>query len=371
MIKYDTLYSRDTKNNIRIWYQEQDENKYRTVSGIKDGNCVTSEFTICEGKNSGKKNETTGKEQAEAEIRAKYKKQLKTGYVLSIDDIDNTGFEEPMLAKKLKDREDKVTFPAMLDRKYNGGRVIGKKEGLFSRKGEVWQTIPHIFEELKELFKVYPDLVIDGEGYNHEYRFKLNELMSILRKTKNITKEDLDKSEKIIRYYVYDSYGFDNITEETGCEERRKALKKLFSGFKYIVPVDYVIVNNLEELYTVYQSFVDDGYEGAMYRTINAPYVHNRSSDLLKVKPEDSSEAIIKEIFEGEGNWSGAAKTATLDWNGIVFDATFKGSHEDLGIIFNDKNSWLNREITFLYNGLTGLKKPNFARIDISNCFKS
>jgi ATP-dependent DNA ligase len=132
-----------------------------------------------------------------------------------------------------------------------------------------------------------------------------------------------------------------------------------------------VIVNNLKELYAQYQSFVDDGYEGAMYRTLGAPYSHSRSSELLKVKPEDSSEAVVKKIMEGTGNWSGAAKTATLDWNGIEFDATFKGQYGELQKILKNPSEFLNNRVTFLYNGLTGLNKPNFARIDIANCFKT
>lgn len=30
----------------------------------------------------------------------------------------------------------------------------------------------------------------------------------------------------------------------------------------------------------------------------------------------------------------------------------------------------IDRTVTFLYNGLTGLGTPNYARMDIKNCFK-
>jgi hypothetical protein len=48
----------------------------------------------------------------------------------------------------------------------------------------------------------------------------------------------------------------------------------------------------------------------------------------------------------------------------------FKGTYEKRAVILKDKKNWLDKEVTFLYNGLTGLGTPNFARIDISNCFK-
>ena len=53
---YKTLYSRDNLGNIRVWWCEQENEKYRMCSGIKDSeNIVKSEWTICEGKNTGNK----------------------------------------------------------------------------------------------------------------------------------------------------------------------------------------------------------------------------------------------------------------------------------------------------------------------------
>jgi ATP-dependent DNA ligase len=368
---YDTLYSLDSVGNIRIWFMSQNGSEYTTTSGLEGGQLVTSEPTIASSKNVGKTNETSAAEQATLEIQAKYTKQLKTGYFKDKKDIYSSLYVEPMLAKKLCDRLDKITFPAMLDRKYNGGRIIFTKNGPFSRKGEKWLTVPHIVESLSPIFDKYPDLVLDGEGYNHDFRFNLNDLMSILRKTKNISDSDLLESKNIVKYYVYDCYGFDGVTQKTGCLERRAAAHILLKDVKYITVVDHKIVNDLDEIYAHYDSFINDGYEGAMYRSLNAPYENKRSSHLLKIKPENDSEAVIASIHEGLGNWSGAAKTATLNWRGESFDATFKGTYEQLQSILKTPKNWIGKEVTFLYNGLTGKNIPNFARIDFSNCFKS
>jgi hypothetical protein len=99
-------------------------------------------------------------------------------------------------------------------------------------------------------------------------------------------------------------------------------------------------------------------------------YEHKRSKNLLKVKPEMDSEAKILKVIEGSGNWGGTAKTATLDWNGKVFDATFKGTQEQLREILKNKSAWVGKTVTFLYNDITGLGTPNFARIDVDNCIK-
>jgi hypothetical protein len=88
------------------------------------------------------------------------------------------------------------------------------------------------------------------------------------------------------------------------------------------------------------------------------------------MKPESDQEGIIIDVLEGSGNWGGVAKMFTLAWEGKTFNATIKGSHEDCLNILRHPEEWINKEVTFLYNDLTGLGVPNYPRVDINNCFK-
>ncbi len=363
---YPVLYSRDSKNKVRVWFLEQKDNSYRTVAGLIDGQQVISEYTTVEGKNINKANETSPTEQATAEIESKYTKQLKTGYFEDIADIDKDLYISPMLAKNFTDRLDKIIYPVLVDIKYNGGRVITQKSGQFSRKGEVYHSIPHLYESMGFLFKKHPKLFTDGEGYNHEYRFKLNEIMKLLRKSVHITPQDLKDSRDKIKYYIYDGYGWDNITAETKQFERRAALIKLLQDIPYIIPVTGKIAENEKEVWKIYQEYVDEGFEGAVVR-LDDVYSHKRASCLLKVKPEDSEEGIIVDIQSGEGNWAGAGKVITLRWNNMEFNATFKGDRDRCVQFLKDKKQWIGREVQFFFNGKTGLGTPNFARMDIDN----
>lgn len=369
-----TLYARSNKGAILEWDIEIEGNKYRTITGQQGGKKIISEWTEATGKNTGQANATTDEQQANFEADAKWKKKIKReGYWENINDIDNKGlFIEPMLAQKLRDHPDKVKLPCMVDKKYNGGRVVATAPGVYTRKGEQYASIPHIVDSLSPLFDKYPNLLLDGEGYNHDLRFQLNELMSILRTTKpsKLTSELLDRSERIVRLYVYDGYGFEGITASTGNLERRKALKELLHNVPYVVWVPYRVANTLEEVYKIYDEDVSEGYEGSMIRNIHAPYEHKRSYNLLKVKPTDDSEGIILRIDEGDGNAQGLAATAYLRWNGKEFNATFKGSESVRTTIWKEKDNWIGQEVTFLYNGLTGLGKPNSAKIDPANCFQ-
>ena len=369
-----TLYSRSSHGAILEWDIEVDGDKFRTITGQQGGNKITSKWTVAKAKNTGQANATTADEQAYIEAVAKWKKKIKReGYWEDIKDIDKTPrFIEPMLAHKLRDHANKVVLPCMVDKKYNGGRVVSVAEGSFTRKGEQYMAFPHIVEALKPLFDKYPDLLLDGEAYNHDLRFKLNELMSIIRTTKGSKLNDalFARSEQIVRLYVYDGYGFDGITADTGNLERRKALKDLLKGIPYVVWVPYRIANTMDEVYAIYGEDVKEGYEGSMIRNFNAPYEHKRSYNLLKVKPEDDDEGVIVAINEGTGNTSGLAATATLKWQGKTFEATFMGSIETRQLILKEADKWIGQTVTFLYNGLTGLGTPNYARIDPDNCFQ-
>lgn len=372
-MKYPNLYARDSLGNIRVWCMEQDGDKYRTVSGLVEGEKVTSEWTVAKPKNKGKKNETTGETQAASEVESKYKKQRKTGYFDDIKNVDKTQYVEPMLAKLYKDYHDEIDLKKgewLLQTKYNGMRCIATKEGLFTRKGEKYLSCPHIEAALKSFFDAHPGAVLDGELFNEKYRQQLNEISKLVRKTVNISSADLEKSKELVHYYIYDGYGF-GLDKEHPYHERKQWIDSNVVGkYTHVAKVEDFHIASREDLEDRYQALVDVGHEGAILRNKAMKYEHKRSKSLLKVKPEMDSEAKILKVIEGSGNWGGTAKTATLDWDGKVFDATFKGTQKQLKEVLNNQSKWVGKTVTFLYNDTTGLGTPNFARIDVDNCFK-
>ena len=375
---YDTLYAKSNAGKTLIWFVEQDSNSYRTTSGQLDGKKVTTDWTVCYGKNIGRANQTSGVEQACSEIDALYTKKLKQKYKKSIDDIDTKSFFQPTLAKKYSDYASKINFfdgSWLAQNKFNGVRAVATKDGIFSRTGERWLTVPHIHESLKYHFSVFPDDVLDGELYNYDLRQNLNELISIVRTTVNITPEILVKSEKIVKFYVYDTF---NITNDVDKYIHRKQVID-----NYIIPMhseylrkveDYEIKSE-EELNILFDSIIADGGEGLILRKKNSLYECKRSKNLLKMKVDDDDECIILDIHDADGNWANKCKTFTVKWidkKGVerIFDASLKGDMPDAIEIWNNKDQWIGKEVTFLYMGLTGLGNPNYARIDCKNCFK-
>lgn len=378
-MKFPTLYSRTSTGATQQWTIEVESNKFRVTSGQIDGKLVTNEWTLCEGKNLGKSNETSPSDQATAEAESKWKKKLKTGYSEDVDKIDScTSYVEPMLAKDLDKYIEKIDFKngVLVQNKFNGFRCVATLEKgkvvLKSRKGELYVSVPHINKDLEKFFSIHPTAVLDGELFNNELREKLNEMSRLVRKSKNATPEDLVRSEKLVLFYMYDGYNFEkNLGEDSPYENRKEWIDKNLPKYsKYYREVKTEKVYSIEEVDRIFGLYLADKQEGCIVRIPGSPYEHKRSKFLLKYKPEDDDEAIIVDINEGTGNWAGTGKIITFKWKGKVFDGTLMGSWENAVEVLKNKKQWIGKEVTFKYTGLTGYGVPNYARLDPDNCFK-
>jgi DNA ligase-1 len=392
-ITHPTLYARDTNGKVRVWWIEQEGEKYKSYSGVDGGQIVVAENTVAKGKNIGRKNQTTAEEQATKDIESKYEKQLEqNGYWLNVKDIDQDKFFQVMLAKNYGDYKDKIDWNdgVGVQIKYNGGRIIATKDGLFSRKGKRYISIPHIEEALKPFFQKFPDAILDGEGFNYSLRQFLNKIMTLLRKTVHITPQDLKTSKDMIRFYVYDGYGLPAskdgpIIKATDCYLKRKAaidnaffapcFKESYKNVIGFVPTH--IVKSEKELEDLYKTFLDDQQEGAILRILGKPYENKRTKYLLKYKPVDDAEYDVVSIQDGDGKFANRVSTITckrIDGGKYLdgtdtFDATFKGTDEDAIDIWNDGDPVLKagERVTIHFNGVTGYGKPNYARLDWNN----
>ena len=373
------LYSRTSTGAVQQWFIEVSGNKFRVVSGQVDGAKVTSEWTVCEGKNVGKKNETSPSDQAYSEAESKWTKKARMGYTPDLKKIDDCMvYVEPMTAKKLVDRVEKIDFKkgVLVQNKYNGHRCVARLEAgkvvLRTRTGKLYYGIPHIVNDLKKFFNQSPSAILDGELFNNELRTKLNEISSLLRQGEDATAEDIKKSEQLIRFYVYDGYNFTDTLDQDSDYVDRKAFidKNLPKYCEYCLTVKTDSASSMVEVDKIYNAYLADEQEGAIIRLPNTPYENKRSANLLKYKPTDDDECEILSLHEGTGNWAGTSKTATVKWKGIEFDVTFKGSWEQGAERLGNPKPWIGKTVTFLYNGLTGKApfKPNYGRIDPDNC---
>jgi ATP-dependent DNA ligase len=353
----DTLYTIDSTGKTRVWRQEQQGNKYRTVAGVKGSdNLVTSDWTTCEGKNGGKANETSGIDQAEKEVLAKYKKQLKTGYAKNEKDAsEGTSYVEPMLAKKYD--EVSFSFPVYTQPKLDGMRCILRKDGMWSRTGKKINSAPHIYSALKHLFDDDSSLIFDGELFCDKYKNDFNSIISLAKQTRP-TQDDLTKSELSLQYWVYDLP-----SSKDSFGKRFIKLNKLIPKHSSIVIVPTSMVSNQEELDSKYSEYLSDGQEGQMIR-LDDVYENKRSKFLLKRKEFVDDEFEILDITEGNGNRSGMfGRARCITKDGIEFEANARGNEDFYTDLLKNRKKYIGEMATIRYQNITPDGKPRFGVI--------
>lgn len=345
-MNFKTLYTRDANGSVRFWRMEinpADASQYRTVSGVMGGAEVASGWTTATPKNVGRSNETSASQQAILEIEAEMRKKIDRKYG---DDPNNVGrhkFFAPMLAHKW---EGWTGGPVWVQPKLDGLRCIATASGLTSRQGKPY-NLPHIAEALAPLFEQNPDLVLDGELYNHDLKDDFNTLTSLIKRDKR-TAEQEQRTRAVVQYHVYDlpscPGGFRGRATLIGLSQ--SALKdplKRVATFK---------ADDLESLDQHYGDFIAEGYEGMMIR-LDQPYeVGKRSKSLLKRKDFLDAEFELVSIEEGQGNWAGYAKTAEITLpDGRTQSAGMRGSQAQMAELLKNRDKYSH--VTVRYQALT------------------
>jgi len=354
-MKLETIYKSTKGGKVQEWTIEVVGNKYRTISGQTDGKKVTNEWTVVYGKNEGRANATTDKEQCMKEAVAKRTKKLESGYFENIKHIHKQQYFEPMLAAKWEDYKNKVEYPLYSQPKLDGIRCIVTKDGMFSRNGKPIISAPHIRKALDKLFKHEPDTILDGELYADKFANDFNAIVSLVKKTKP-TDADLKQSEKNIEYHVYDIPSVDGTFKERCIE-----LDEIALDFpKCVKQVETHIVNNEDEVIEWYEDYVERGFEGQMLR-VNDVYENKRSKFLLKHKSFVDEEYTIIDIVEGEGNRTGTAGYFVFETaEGKPFKSNVKGTWEETAEMLKNKKKLIGREATVKYFNLTPDGIPRF-----------
>ena len=359
-----TLYKKTSTGAIQFWAisvahssttNDPGASIATTYGQVGTDSPVSTSDRITKGKNVGKKNETNPFQQAEAEALAKWEKQVKKGYVTSIEaaqagelDALIEGGVVPMLAHKFAEQAHKILYPAYVQPKLDGIRCIAiLKDGkctLWSRTRKLITGVPHIAKFIEENWN--GPIIFDGELYNHTYRNNFEKIVSLVRQ------EEPALGHLAVQYHIYDY-----VTEGT-FEERTRWLDLLLFGKveenSPLVEVKTCRVESEEDISKWFNDFKSQGYEGCMVRNANGKYVNKRSYDLQKAKEFDDDEFEIIGIEEGRGKLAGHAIFVCRTKDGKEFLAKMSGDTANLKRYFEDHSTWVGKKLTVQYQGITG-----------------
>jgi DNA ligase 1 len=372
-MKLPTLYKKTSTGAIQFWNISTSEvnpgegGAITTTYGQYGTESPQTTFDLIKnGKNVGKKNETSALQQAELEAQAQWEKKKKKGYVESIKDAQGgkldaliTGGIEPMLAHKFADQAHKIKYPCFVQPKLDGIRCVAIiKDGactLWSRTRKPITSCPHIVQELEAAFETR-DIVLDGELYNHDFKSNFEHIVHLVRQDKKPDPQHTD-----VQYHVYD------VIEDKLCgplfEDRTENLDIIFAAYEFysIKQVETDYVDSEDQVMDFFDKFSKQGYEGAMLRNSESKYVNKRSYDLQKVKEFLDDEFDIVDIEEGRGKLAGHVGAFICKMSdGKIFKAKMSGDTERLKDYFENHQTWSGMKLTVKYQGLTSYGIPRF-----------
>ena len=263
-----------------------------------------------------------------------------------------------MLAYAASKKPIDYTKPVFIQPKLDGVRCVIQAELIkiihedyavlvtaYSRTGKEWKNINHILKQLKPFFKKYPNVILDGELYNHDLRDDFEQIISLVR-TQKPSPYVRSKSKKLVQFHCYD---YANGSDSYKTRMDNLAVASFYSYCVKYVPTSVVYHYNHAQL--KHEAFLERGYEGSILR-LNKPYEQKRSYSLQKFKDFHDAEATIIGYVKGKGKRTGTlGKFIMKDDEGIEFGCPpGKGfNYKDLTKILNNIDDYIGQRATFTY----------------------
>ena len=355
-MEFPVLFHKTSKGKINTWAIWTEDNVIRTKWGQKDGKQQEA-AKKSKGKNTGKANETTDTEQAQADAQSMWTNKQERKYFESELEAQEEVIFLPMLAAKFSDRKRFLTedsYPAFSQPKLDGVRCLAywvdDKVRLMSRGGKDY-LLPHISTALESVLG--KNDVLDGELYVHG--LPLQDLNSWVRGSHK-------HAESVnVEYHLYDM--IPNKDEEMPFTERLEHLERFVanSPSDKICSVETATAHNEEEVFAAHAEFVGLGYEGGIVRLGHGKYRFGyRSKELLKVKSFVDDEFEIFDFTNGVGKFENCVIYWCKTVDGEEFTAVPKGTFEQRAVWLKEAPTVIGKMLKVQYAGYSNLNKPLF-----------
>jgi len=262
---------------------------------------------------------------------------------------------KPMLAYPVSKKPIDYNEPVFIQPKLDGVRCIiqqefhkdGDKVVAYSRTGKEWKNIDHILEELKLFFHSYPNVVLDGELYNHDLRNDFEKIISLVRKQKP-TDKDRQEAQNLVQFHCYDMI---DPNFDVEFDQRDEFIQAQLCSIPYVHTLNTNQVFREDDAKVYHTRNLDAGYEGSIVR-LNTKYQQKRSHSLRKFKDFHDKEATIIGYLDGKGKRTGTlGKFIMQDDEGIEFGCPpGKGyTYKDLKIMLENIHTFIGQRATFTY----------------------
>ena len=277
------------------------------------------------------------------------------------------------LADDSREHEDKVSGKKLIETKFDGVRVLTVMypSGYivqYSRNGKELHNFGHIKTQLAEVIKshggLYKPMVLDGEIMSASFQDLMRQVYR---------KRNANASDAVL--YVFDMIpledfenGIFNVSQQKRSEylklwydERQEALEHIELVGQELVDLD-TEAGDLR-LKEINQIALDNGYEGIMLKDPDAPYICDRKTAWLKLKP--FIEVTLKVVGFEEGTKRNTGRLGALvcegEYNSQIIITNVGGGFSDRlrDDIWRHREKVLHQLVEVRADGLTSNKTKN------------
>ena len=362
--QFKKLYELKNNNKLYEWtislkHLNNGHIEIITSNGYVDGKKTIHSKIISEGKQ-----KRTIIEQANQVANKKWNDKKKSGYVENIDVVEDSSFNKlkfkPMLANNFTKFKDKIIYPCIVQPKLDGFRCIAFLENnnvvLITRTGSLIKHFSSIKSQLYDILSKNNNIIFDGEIYSNDIPF--NEIVSFIH-LKDLNNETIE-IEKKLNYFIFDCYDINN--NLLNFDKRLQLLKSLSLNSKSNINLlQHNIVTQQEDIELYHKIYLKEKYEGIMVRNIDSAYtIGKRSNNLLKLKLFIENEYEIINAKEASGNDKGTVIWICKNENDLEFSVRPKGSRNTRKEMFDNKEKYIGKYLTVIYQELSPDKIPRF-----------
>ncbi|MCK3655345.1 ATP-dependent DNA ligase [Pasteurellaceae bacterium Macca] len=248
-----------------------------------------------------------------------------------------TPFAQPLNLMLLEQYTDQPIEGWVMSEKLDGVRGYWDGKQLLSRQGNPLSPPDYFIQG-------FPPFAIDGELFSERGNF--DEISATVRASS-------PKGWHKLKLYV-----FDVPNAEGNLWQRLATLENYLAKHPnpHIAIIEQITVKDKTHLNAFFQHIQQLGGEGVVVRNPNAPYIHGRSAQILKLKATLDEECTVIAHHKGKGKYA--------DKLGSITCENHRGQFR-IGSGFKDKEREnppaIGSTITYKYRGLTTKGKPRFA----------
>ena len=246
---------------------------------------------------------------------------------------------ECQLAKSLDDAELHFKGVKAVEYKLDGVRILAwvdpiKKEViLYSRQGTILVNFKHVEEQLWEQFghQLTEPYVFDGEIVSE----KFNKLMTQVNRKYNVDASDA-------QFHIFDVIKGDKFLEaswDVKLRDRKKLLANFFKGNKqknlHLLTFEEINLDTEEgqkRFKALNKIALDAGFEGLMFKDLDAIYIGDRTNATIKMKPFIEVTLEVKGFKPGKGKNAKTFGSMECEGHDLGHDlkASISGMEDDM-----------------------------------------